>query len=58
MLNVLIDRTVPLVDSLIRMSRLPILRSTLDDVLSLVTDLRPDGALPGQRADGGDRGAP
>jgi AcrR family transcriptional regulator len=58
----LIDRTVPLVDRLIRMSRLPMLRSTLDDVLALVTDLRPDAALPGQRpgqrADGGGRGAP
>ena len=37
----LIDRTVPLVDRVIRMSRLPILRSTLDDILSLVADLRP-----------------
>jgi AcrR family transcriptional regulator len=57
----LIDRTVPLVDRVIRLSRLPILRSTLDDVLSLVTDLRPDAALPGygsgRPADGGGRGA-
>ena len=37
----LIDRTVPLVDRLIRMSRLPVLRSTLADIVSLVDDLRP-----------------
>ena len=37
----LIDRTVPLVDRLIRMSRLPVLRSTLTDIVSLVDDLRP-----------------
>jgi hypothetical protein len=37
----LIDRTVPLADRLIRMSRLPVLRSTLADILSLVADLRP-----------------
>jgi AcrR family transcriptional regulator len=37
----LIDRTVPVVDRLIRMSRLPVLRSTLTDVLALVDDLRP-----------------
>ena len=36
----LIDRTVPLVDRLIRMSRLPVLRSTLTDIVSLVDDLR------------------
>jgi len=36
----LIDRTVPLVDRLIRMSRLPVLRSTLADIVSLVDDLR------------------
>ena len=36
----LIDRTVPLVDRLIRMSRLPVLRSTLADIGSLVDDLR------------------
>ena len=37
----LIDRTVPLVDRLVWMSRLPVLRSTLTEVLSLVEDLRP-----------------
>ena len=37
----LIDRTVPLVDRVIRMSRLPVLRSTLTDLVSLVDDLRP-----------------
>jgi len=31
---------VPLVDRLIRMSRLPVLRSTLADIVSLVDDLR------------------
>ena len=36
----LIDRTVPLADRLIRMSRLPVLRSTLTDVLSIVDDMR------------------
>jgi len=37
----LIDRTVPLADRLIRMSRLPVLRSTLTDVLSIVDEMRP-----------------
>jgi AcrR family transcriptional regulator len=37
----LIDRTVPLTDRLIRMSRLPVLRSTLTEVLSIVDDMRP-----------------
>jgi hypothetical protein len=32
---------VPLADRLIRMSRLPVLRSTLADIVSLVADLRP-----------------
>ena len=36
----LIDRTVPLADRLIRMSRLPVLRSTMTDLVSLVDDLR------------------
>jgi AcrR family transcriptional regulator len=37
----LIDRTVPLVDRLIRMSRLPVLRATLTEILSIVDELRP-----------------
>jgi Tetracyclin repressor-like, C-terminal domain len=37
----LIDRTVPLADRLVSMSRLPVLRSTLADVVSIVSDMRP-----------------
>jgi AcrR family transcriptional regulator len=37
----LIDRTVPLVDRLVWMGRLPVLRSTLIEILALVDDLRP-----------------
>jgi AcrR family transcriptional regulator len=40
----LIDRTVPLVDRLVWMSRLPVLRSTLTEILSIVEDLRPGPA--------------
>jgi AcrR family transcriptional regulator len=36
----LIDRTVPLADRLVAMSRLPVLRSTMADVVSIVGDLR------------------
>jgi len=36
----LIDRTVPLADRLISMSRLPVLHSTLAEVLSIVEDMR------------------
>jgi len=36
----LIDRTVPLADRLVAMSRLPVLRSTMADVISIVDDLR------------------
>jgi AcrR family transcriptional regulator len=36
----LIDRTVPLADRLVSLSRLPVLRSTLTEVLSIVEDLR------------------
>jgi AcrR family transcriptional regulator len=37
----LIDRTVPLVDRLVWMSRLPVLRSTMTEILAIVEDLRP-----------------
>jgi len=37
----LIDRTVPLVDRLVWMSRLPVLRTTMTEILSIVEDLRP-----------------
>jgi AcrR family transcriptional regulator len=37
----LIDRTVPLADRLVSMSRLPILRSTLADVVSIIDEMRP-----------------
>lgn len=36
----LIDRTVPLADRLVSLSRLPVLRSTLADVLSIAEDMR------------------
>jgi AcrR family transcriptional regulator len=36
----LIDRTVPLADRLVSMSRLPVLHSTLAEVLSIVEDMR------------------
>ena len=36
----LIDRTVPLADRLVSMSRLPVLHATLADVISIVEDLR------------------
>jgi AcrR family transcriptional regulator len=36
----LIDRTVPLADRLVSLSRLPVLRSTLAEVLSIVADMR------------------
>ena len=36
----LIDRTVPLADRLVSLSRLPVLRSTLAEVLSIVEDMR------------------
>jgi hypothetical protein len=37
----LIDRTAPLADRLIRMSRLPVLRSARTGIVSLVDSLRP-----------------
>jgi AcrR family transcriptional regulator len=37
----LIDRTVPLVDRLVALSRLPVFRSVLTEILSIVADLRP-----------------
>ena len=37
----LIDRTVPLADRLVRLSRMPVLRSTLTEILSIFEDLRP-----------------
>jgi AcrR family transcriptional regulator len=37
----LIDRTVPLADRLVSMSRLPVLRSTLADVVSIIDEMRP-----------------
>jgi AcrR family transcriptional regulator len=37
----LIDRTVPVVDRLVLMSRLPVLRSAMTEILSIVEDLRP-----------------
>jgi AcrR family transcriptional regulator len=36
----LIDRTVPLADRLVSMSRLPVLHATLADVISIIEDLR------------------
>jgi AcrR family transcriptional regulator len=36
----LIDRTVPLADRLVSMSRLPVLRSTLADVVSIIEQMR------------------
>jgi AcrR family transcriptional regulator len=39
----LIDRTVPLVDRLVWMSRLPVLRATMTEILSIVEDLRVPG---------------
>lgn len=36
----LIDRTVPLADRLISLSRLPVLSSTLTDVISIIDDIR------------------
>ncbi len=36
----LIDRTVPLADQLVSMSRLPVLRSTLAEVISIIEDMR------------------
>jgi AcrR family transcriptional regulator len=36
----LIDRTVPLADRLVSISRLPILHSTLDDVVSIIEEMR------------------
>jgi len=36
----LIDRTVPLADQLVSLSRLPVLRSTLAEVVSIVADMR------------------
>jgi AcrR family transcriptional regulator len=36
----LIDRTVPLADRLVSLSRLPVLRSTLAEVVSIVEDMR------------------
>ena len=38
---VFFDRTVPLADRLVSMSHLPVLRSTLADVISIVNDMRP-----------------
>ncbi len=37
----LVDGLVPLVARLVRLSRLPVLRSTVDDVLTLVHEVRP-----------------
>jgi AcrR family transcriptional regulator len=37
----LIERTVPLADQLVSLTRLPLLRRTLTEVLSIVEDLRP-----------------
>ncbi len=37
----LIDQVVPIVDKLVRMARLPVVRGVVDDVLQLVTALRP-----------------
>jgi AcrR family transcriptional regulator len=37
----LIDRTVPLADRLVRLSRMRLLRSTLTEILSIFEDLRP-----------------
>ena len=37
----LIDRTVPLADRLISLSRLRVLSSTLTDVISIIDDIRP-----------------
>ncbi len=36
----LIDRTVPIADRLMSMSRLPVLRSTLTDVISIIDEMR------------------
>lgn len=36
----LIDRTVPLADRLVSMSSLPVLRSTLAEVVSIIEDMR------------------
>jgi hypothetical protein len=36
----LIDRTMPLADRLVSMSRLPVLHATLADVISIIEDLR------------------
>lgn len=36
----LIDRTVPLADRLVSLSRLPVLRSTLTDVISIIAEMR------------------
>ena len=36
----LIDRTVPLADRLVSLSRLPVLRSTLAEVVSIAGDMR------------------
>ncbi|MGB0101068.1 MAG: TetR family transcriptional regulator [Nocardioides sp.] len=38
--RLLVDRLVPIVDRLARMSRLPVVRGVVDDVVALVTELR------------------
>ena len=34
-------RVVPIVDKLVRLSRLPVVRGVVDDVVSLMDELRP-----------------
>jgi AcrR family transcriptional regulator len=42
----LVDRIVPLVDRVVRISRLPVVRGLIDDILGLITTLR-GGPTPG-----------
>jgi hypothetical protein len=41
---VLVDRAVPLVDKLARLTRLPVVRGVVNDLVDLMSSLRAEGA--------------
>jgi hypothetical protein len=41
--RVLVDRAVPLVDKLARLTRLPVVRGVVDDLVDLMSSLRAEG---------------
>jgi hypothetical protein len=42
--RVLVDRAVPLVDKLARLTRLPVVRGVVNDLVDLMSSLRAEGA--------------